>query len=115
MNHEAYENEMINGVNRHAGEWNYITFDNETTDTVESVPVKRTGVKTLGRGLCRMIMGLITAGIFGISICDFILVSRETGYRAVAMFFAGVVMLLSAIAAVYGQGIVGKESQGDDK
>ena len=115
MNHEAFENEMFNSVNRHSGELDHVTFDHEIPDTVKSNPAKNETLKTIGRGLYRMIMALCTAGLFAFSVLDFILVTKETGYGAVLMFFAGILMLFAAIGALYVQGIVGKESQGDGK
>jgi hypothetical protein len=115
MNHEAYENEMINGVNLHGRVSDEITFDNEDTDTVKSVPVKHTGLKTLGRGLGRVALALFTAATFGFSVFDFIAVAYSTGYLAVALFICGIIMLAVAFILLYAQGITDKERPGESK
>lgn len=115
MNHEAYENEMIDGVNRHAGEWEQITFDYEGTDTAKSGPAKNTGVRILGRGLRCVVLALFTAAVFGLSVFDFIAVAYSTGYLAVALFICAIALLAVAFILLYAQGITDKESQGDDK
>lgn len=120
MNHAEYEKQMIDGVNRHAEKWDQITFDTditdtESTDTVKSVPVKNKNVKILGRGFARVVVALFTAATFGLSVLDFIAVASATGYCAVALFIAAIMLLLVAVILLYSQGITNKESKGDGK
>ena len=115
MNHAEYEKQMIDGVNRHAEEWDQITFDTEITDTAKSVPVKNKNVKIFGRGLARVAVALVTAAMFGLSVLDFIAVASATGYCAVALFIIAIVQLLVAVILLYSQGITNKESKGDGK
>ena len=115
MNHAEYEKQMIDGVNRHADKWDQITFDTESTDTVKSVPVKNKNVKILGRGFTRVVVALFTAATFGLSVLDFIAVASATGYCAVALFIAAIMLLLVAVILLYSQGITNKESKGDGK
>lgn len=115
MDHEAFEKEMIDTVNRHSGEWDQVTFDCETTDAPKSSKVKSADLKTLWLGLKRTMLALFTALLFGLSVFAFIEVATATGYWAVALFFAGIVMLVWTVILLYAQGIINVGSRGESK
>jgi hypothetical protein len=112
MDHEAYENQMIEAVNRNA---------EDKTGTHESaVPTKRllftkTDARTLKRGIKRTVLALLTAILFALSVYSFIAVASVTGYRAVGLFFVAIMMLIMAFILLYAQGITFMESRGDHK
>lgn len=108
MDHEAFEKEMIDTVNRHSGEWKQITFDGEFAEAPKSHKVKiitKKDVSTLATGLKRMLVALFTAILFGLSIFAFIATATATGYWAVILFIAAIVLMLWAFIFMYAQGI----------
>ena len=115
MNHEVFEKEMIDGVNRHAEEQRK---HSASTVTTKLSLFTKTDATTLKRGLKRMVIALFTAVLFAIAIFGFIVTAIATGYMAVMIFLTSVVILGCAFAFVYAQGITRwtlVESQGDDK
>lgn len=107
MNHDAYENQMINSVNRHAdGDIEIIPVTNQFT---------KTDAKSLWLGLKRVIVALLTAASFALTGYTFYAVATATGYGAVALFIAALVLTLWSFALLYAQGVVSAESQGDNK
>ena len=71
--------------------------------------------KILARGLKRMVLALITAFLFGLSVYAFILTATATGYWAVVLFLSAIALLGGSFIFMYAQGITGTESQGDSK
>ena len=112
MDHDAFEKEMIDGVNRHSGEWDQISFDSEFFEAPKTTKTKGADMKTLGRGLKRMLLALVTALWFAISGSCFILVATAKGYGAVLIFFAALVFLMFGLVFLYAQGIIDVESRG---
>lgn len=115
MDHEAYENEMIDSVNRHAGESGRYVGTYESTGITKKRLLPKAETTALTRGLKRMLVAIFTAVLFALSILSFILVATATGYWAVFLFFAAVVLLIWAFVFLYAQGITDAESKGDDK
>lgn len=112
MDHEVFEKEMIDGVNRHA----------ESKDKhSDSTPVKSRGFFTkedtsaLKCGLRRTLVALITAALFALSVWMFIEVAHAVGYVAVVLFLSAIVLMIAAFGLLYAQGVVLDESKGDDK
>ncbi len=116
MEHDAYENQMIDLVNRNAKEKKSGLY--ETTTTVKKRIFTKTDVSTLRRGLRRTLLALLTALIFALSIFCFITVATETGYLAVFLFLAAIVFMGFAFILLYAQGILhtmSQESNGEIK
>ena len=115
MDHEAFEKEMINSVNRHSEKWDQITFDGEFPEEVNNHKVKvfdKKDASALKTGLKRMTVALATAFLFALSIFCFIITATATGYWAVILFFAAVVHMVWAFILLYAQGISPKGAGG---
>lgn len=115
MDHEAYENEMIDTVNRHSGNWDRVTSDGEFPENVNHHKVKvfwKKDASTLKTGLKRMVVALFTAFLFGLSIFAFIATATATGYWAVVLFLAAIVLMVWAFIFLYAQGISPKGAGG---
>ncbi len=110
MNHEAYEKQMINTVNRNAEEK---TKAPESTTPVENAVFTKTDASTLKRGFKRTLLALLTAVMFAFSVFSFIAVASASGYLAVVLFIAGLVATFCGILFLYAQGIADVESNGD--
>ena len=115
MDHEAYENEMIDGVNRHTKEWDQITFDSEITPTEKNRVVTKTDTRALRQGFKRMVLALFTTALFALSIFCFIVTATATGYLAVFLFFSAIVLMVWAVIFLYAQGVADVGSKGDSK
>lgn len=113
MDHEAYENEMIDIVNQHGD-----TADYKTADPERKQVANKEDARIVVTGLKRTLLALLTAAFFAIAVIGFIAVASKHGYMAVLLFFASVVSLIGAFVFLYAQGIATKifpESKGDDK
>lgn len=108
MDHESYESKMIDGVNRHAEE------KGKRIGKVKRVFTKA-DVSTLKRGLKRTVIAIITEIIFGLSVFSFIAAATASGYWAVILFLAAIVLLVWSFIFLYAQGVADGESQGDSK
>ena len=78
--------------------------------------MNKSDVRTLKRGLRRVLVALITAGIFSIATLGFIAVAFMQGYLAVLVFLVSLAVLGFAIVLLYAQGInpkIHKESKGE--
>ena len=62
-------------------------------------------VKTLLRGLVRVIWGALTAGLIGLAVYGFTSIPNEGGYVAVFDFVATVAILVLVLASVYMLGV----------
>ena len=116
MDHEAYENEMMDVVNRH-GEA-AIEESTETAKSKWSQVVNKNDARVVASGLKRTILALLTAAIFAASVIGFIKVATASGYIAVALFFGSILGIIIAFTLLYAQGItnkIPKESSGDNK
>ncbi len=115
MDHEAYETQMIDGVNSNA-ECNSQQF--ETATPKRNRLMDRNDTRILTIGFKRTLVALLTAALFVASVYGFIVVGHAHGYLAVAMFFASVLGIVGAAVLLYAQGIAHKmqtESQGENK
>ena len=115
MNHEAYEKEMIDTVNRHSAEWDQLTFADEFPDTKKGSKHKGEDARTLRRGLKRMAIAILTAIVFLLTVFTYIAVATATGYAAVLLFFLGVVLTVVTYILLYAQGVTQVESKGGSK
>ena len=101
MDHEAFENEMFDAVNRHAEE-----HDGQVkTGTPKVKVITKNDASALKTGLKRMAVALFTAFLFGLSVFAFIATATATGYWAVLLFIAAIVLLVWAFIFLYAQGI----------
>ena len=106
MDHEAFEKEMIDTVNRHA---------EEKTTPSESIPTAKLDAAIMKRGLKRMGIALLTTVEFIGAVFGFIWTTFLPGYLAVLAFLASDFVLVCAICMLYAQGITRKGIQGDNK
>ena len=118
MDHEAYENEMINTVNRNAAEKNQHTDSNtnapESTAHGKRVSLFNKADKQAVRiGFRRTLLALLTLVIFFIAVCCFIAVATAPGYLAVALFFVAIITTVCAFIMLYAQGIVSEKVSGE--
>lgn len=112
MDHEAYEKQMIDTVNRNAEE--NASTHGSTATAKKSVFTNR-DVRTLKQGLKRTVFALFTAVTFAFSVCCFIATATAPGYLAVALFLTAIVAMGIAFIFLYAQGIARMESQGESK
>ena len=108
MDHDAFEKEMFESVNRHSGEWKLLTFDGEFEEAPKSHKLKvftKKDVSTLVTGLKVLVVALFTASLFGLAVFAFIATATATGYWAVVLFIAAIVLLLWAFIFLYAQGV----------
>ena len=110
MDHESYENEMMDAVNRH-GE----SADQKIIDASSSPVVNKNDVRVVARGLRRTLIALLTAAKFALAVIGFITVAKAPGYLAVLLFFASILALGCSFILLYAQGIIHVESQGESK
>ena len=108
MDHEAFENEMFDAVNRHAEEQ---SGQGETGVPKVKLLTKK-DTSALKNGLKRMIVALFTAFLFGLSVFAFIATATATGYWAVLLFLSAIVLLVWAFVFLYAQGISPKGEGG---
>ena len=110
MDHQAYENQMIDGVNRHADE-----STGETVDMRWTQVVTRNDKRIVTRGLKRTLLALLTALTFAFSVLCFVAVAKAPGYLAVALFITAIVAMGCSFFLLYAQGISRIESKGERK
>lgn len=112
MDHEAWENEMIESFNR---------GDETQTKTKKdkwSMVMNKNDARTVAIGLKRTLLALLTLMMLAASIFGFIVVASLHGYVAVGIFFASVLGTVIAFILLYAQGITKQkvvESQGESK
>lgn len=111
MDHEAYESQMIDTVNRNAEEKNRQAGTAETPVAKKKLLTKA-DVKALKHGGKRVLVALFTTILFILSIVSFIAVATAKGYVAVILFISGIVLLVWAFIFLYAQGITKIESRG---
>lgn len=64
-------------------------------------------VKTVIKGLVRMVCGLAIASAYGAAVYGFFMTHRESGYLAVLDFMASMAALTVAVAGSYAMGNIG--------
>lgn len=111
MNHETYEKEMIDAVNRNAEE----KAEQKTATTEKRQLVNKKDASVLTRGLKRTVIALWTVAEFAISVLGLIAVAAAPGYLAVILFLASILIMGIAFILLYVQGITYVESKGDRK
>lgn len=80
--------------------------------------MSKSDVKTLRRGLKRMVFALATAALFALSVWAFIGTATAPGYVAVLLFLAAILWLGMALILLYSMGITRRtrmESKGERK
>lgn len=116
MDHDVFENQMIDGVNRHADEKSqYADSLGDTMPTQKSSPFGKRDRHIVRKGLKRTLLALITAATFAVSVFGFITVATAPGYLAVLLFFTSIVALWFAFVLLYAQGIGHAKSGGSLK
>ena len=103
MDHDAYEDQMFDVVNRNAEE--RADAHAEVTPTKEKAFDKR-DAQTLWRGIKCLILALITAALYALSVNSILLVSTKVGWWAVVAFLAGIILLIFATTLLYALGLV---------
>ena len=106
MDHEAYETQMFDTVNRHSA---------ERISRPKVAIVTKKDTSALKTGLKRMVIALFTALLFAFAVISFIFTATATGYWAVILFLAAIVELVWAFILLYAQGITREESKGETK
>ena len=104
MNHEEFERDMIDAVNRNADE----------KAALHESAFAKTDKTIMTRGLKRVGVALLTAASFVISFVGIIVTAFVPGYMAVLTFAASGVGLLITLVLLYAQGLNG-ESGGEGK
>lgn len=110
MDHEAYENEMIDTINRHG-----VEAAKGETKAKWSMVMNKNDARVLTRGLKRTLLALLTAAMLAIAVTGLITVAKAQGYLAVALFLASVLALIASLILLYSQGIIRVESKGENK
>jgi energy-converting hydrogenase Eha subunit C len=110
MDHEAYENEMIDAINRHGEE----AAKKEVKAKLSQV-VTKNDARIIVRGLKRTLLALLTAATLALAVMGLITVATAPGYLAVVLFFASVLALIVSVVLLYAQGIIRVESKGESK
>lgn len=110
MNHEAWENDMID------------TFGQRNQESTQKTQEKKR-VRIMSKedsaalvvGLKRTLLALITIVLFAASILGFIAVAYMHGYAAVGTFFGSILTSLATFTFLFAQGITPtrKESAGE--
>ena len=67
--------------------------------------MNKTDGKILKKGLKRVVIALLTAFLFGLSVFAFIATATATGYWAVILFISALVLLLWTFIFLYAQGL----------
>jgi hypothetical protein len=111
MDHEAYERQMIDAVNRNADEKSMRV---DTGSPKSTVTTKKNDA-TLKRGFKRTLLALLTAATFAISVFGFVAVASVPGYLAVLLFLTSSLGLGISFTLLYAQGITHVESKVNDK
>ena len=111
MDHKAFENEMIDAVNRHA--------DARSEQVKPAAPESKVFTKKdaafLKRGLKRTGFALLTILLIALAVFGFIATATATGYWAVILFLASIVISIWAFVFVYAQGVVPTDNRGESK
>lgn len=113
MDHEAWENQMIESFDRREEE-----TPKKTVKSTWSMVMSKDDARTVVRGLKRTLLALLTILVFVASIAGFIAAATQPGYKAVGLFFASILGIVGGFILLYAQGITGKkdaESQGESK
>lgn len=110
MDHEAYENEMIDVINRHGED-----AAKEDTKAKWSMVMNKNDARVLARGLKRTLLALLTAATLALAVMGLITVATAPGYLAVVLFFASILALIASFVLLYAQGIIRVESKGESK
>ena len=111
MDHDVYENQMIDGVNRHAEDRSQL-IDSLKNATQKSSTSGKRNARIVRKGLKRTVLALMTAATFAASVFGFITVASAPGYLAVLLFFTSIVALGFAFVLLYAQGIGHAKSGG---
>lgn len=91
----------------------HVEGDIEITPTTNQFT--KADARSLWLGCKRVLVALLTAVSFALTGYAFIAVATATGYWAVALFIAAIVLTIWSFALLYAQGVVYVESQGDDE
>lgn len=108
MDHEAFEKEMIDHINRKTEE------KSKPAKAKPKVFTKKDG-EALKMGFVRTMFSLFTTAVFAVAVMGFIAVGVTPGYLAVFLFIASLATAVSGVILLYAQGILGDESRGESK
>ena len=104
MDHEAYEKQMIDHVNRNSAKK---SLKNEVITNADRMALKI--------GFKRTLLALLTTLIFALSLAGFVMTAIVQGYLAVVTFMASIVVLMFAISLLGAQGISRTVNRGESK
>lgn len=104
MDHEAFEKEMIDHVNRNA----------EEKHPKEPV-ITKTDKHAITRGLKHVLLSLITVAMFAASVSGFYVTAIVPGYLAVAAFIASIAASVATVILLYAHGSACMRGKGDAK
>lgn len=113
MDHEAYENHMIEAINQHGEE-----AAKDAVNAKSNPVINKNDSRVVVVGLKRTLIALLTAATLAIAILGLVTVAKVSGYMAVLLFFASVLALIGSFILLYAQGLppkITKESKGDHK
>lgn len=102
MDHNAYEEQMIDMVNHHADE----VAKSQPKVTTQAQSSTKAMAITFWRGIKTLVLALITVAIFALTANSFLMVSAKTGWWAVVAFLGGIVLLFFAASFLYALGLV---------
>ncbi len=104
MDHDAYEKQMIDHVNRNAEEKQH-----------KEPVITKNDKYALTRGLKHILLSLISVVMFAASASGFIVTAIVPGYLAVAAFIASIAAAVATYILVYAQGLIRTASRGESK
>ena len=114
MDHEAYDSQVIDIVNRKGEEAEQFEETTPGNATTQKRPLMdKNDARVLTRGLKRTALALVTAILFTLAVAGFIAVATAPGYLAVLLFLASLIILGGAFVFLYAQGITHKMFTGN--
>lgn len=99
MDHDVYENHMIETINQH-GE--------KTVKEKCNLVMNKNDTKVVVTGLKRTLLAFATLAMLAVAVFGFITVAKAQGYIAVVIFFASIIALIASYTLLYAQGIISK-------
>lgn len=106
MDHDVYENHMIETINQHGEKTAKEKFAENCSQVMNEIDTK-----VVVTGLKRTLLAFATLATLAASVFGFITVAKAQGYMAVVFFFASIIALLVSYTLLYAQGIVPKVTQ----
>ncbi len=96
------------------GKFERLEVAKKTVKAKWGMVVTKTDTRAISIGLKRTLLALMTLMTFGIAVFGFIRTASSSGYAAVVLFFASVLVMIVSFIFLYAQGITNK-TQGESK